>query len=293
MSVHPRARWRWVVVGLGLSLATASCGGPPAPTPSPTPVRPPLSGEFAPRRLPRPVPNAAEPAASPVAGRAPAGRILAIGPAPEGVVADAATRRVVVAVRRPDALVLLDTDTTAVRGRVPLPGSLRHLQLAAAGGPVLVPDESADALLEVALPSGRVLGRTPTGAMPHDANRAPDGTTLVADEAGASVVAVRGRRVLATFSDVTQPGGVAHTGPAGHPVFGVVDVGENTLTFYDGTTLAPLTELAAGEGLAHVVATGAAGWWSSTPAVARCSSTTHRRTRHRSPGWRCPGSRTG
>ena len=173
-----------------------------------------------------------------------------VGSAPEGIVADPTTRRVVVAVRQPDELVLLDTDTTAVRGRVPLPGSLRHLQLAKDGGPVLVPDESSNSLVQVALPSGRVQSRTPTGTMPHDANEAPDGTILVADEAGASLTAVREEAVVATFTDVTQPGGIAHVGNE----FGVVDVGENTLTFYDATTLQPQTELSAGEGPTHVVA---------------------------------------
>jgi DNA-binding beta-propeller fold protein YncE len=185
-----------------------------------------------------------------VAGVRPAGRQLDVGSAPEGIVADATTRRVAVAVRAPDELVLLDTDTTAVRTRVPLPGSLRHLQLARDGGPVLVPDESSNSLLQVALPSGRVLSRTPTGTMPHDANEAPDRTILVADEAGATLTAVRGQKVVATFNDVTQPGGIAHVGN----VFGVVDVGENTLTFYDAAALRPLTELAAGEGPTHVVA---------------------------------------
>lgn len=175
-----------------------------------------------------------------------------MGAAPEGIVADPTTRRVAVAVRRPDQLVLLDTDTTTVRARVALQGSLRHLQLARDGGPVLVPDESSNSLLQVALPSGRVLSRTSTGTMPHDANEAPDGTILVADEAGASLTAVRDQQVVATFTDVTQPGGIAHVGN----VFGVVDVGENTLTFDDAQTLRPLTELSAGDGPTHVVADG-------------------------------------
>jgi len=196
------------------------------------------------------VPTAAEPAASPVPVVRPVGRLIEIGAAPEGIVADVGTRRVAVAVRQPDALVLLDTDTAKVVTRVPLPGSLRHLQLAREGGPVLVPDESSNSLLQVALPSGRILSRTATGNMPHDANEAPDGTTLVADEAGASLTAVRGQQVVATFTDVTQPGGIAHVGN----VFGVVDVGENTLTFDDAQTLKPLTELAAGDGPTHVVA---------------------------------------
>ncbi|SDU83299.1 DNA-binding beta-propeller fold protein YncE [Microlunatus sagamiharensis] len=235
-------------VTLGL---VAACGTGQGADPTPAAeARPPLSGQFTPRRLPRPVPTAAEPAASPVTTTTPAGRTIEIGNAPEGIVADATTRRVVVAVRGPDELVLLDPTTLAVRGRTPLPGSLRHLQLAAAGGPVLVPDESSTSLLRVALPSGRVLSRTPTGAMPHDANQAPNGTVLVADEAGATLTAIRDDRVVATFTDVTQPGGIAHVGD----VFGVVDVGENTITFDDAATLQPLTELSAGDGPTHVVA---------------------------------------
>lgn len=249
----PRLRpSRLLAAALTLVVVTGCTAGPDAPIATPV-LRPPLAGTFAPRRLPRPVPTAAEPAASPVPAARPAGRVLSIGNAPEGVVADPSTRRVVVAVRRPDQLVLLDADTLAVRARTPLPGSLRHLQLARSGGPVLVPDESSNALLRVALPSGRVVARTPTGAMPHDANQAGE-TTLVADEAGATVVAVRDDRVVATFDDVTQPGGIAHTGTGASATFAVVDVGENTLTFYDAATLQPLTELSAGEGPTHVVA---------------------------------------
>ena len=208
---------------MALALLT-SCTSRTAP-PDPATVRPPLSGTFAPRRLARPVPTAAEPAASPVPGARPAGRQIAIGNAPEGIVADGPTRRVVIAVRRPDQLVLLDADSELVRSRTPLSGSLRHLQLARAGGPVLVPDESSSSLIQVALPSGRVLVRTPTGAMPHDANEAPNGTILVADEAGATLTAVRDGQVVATFDDVTQPGGIAHVGSGSGTVFGVVDVG--------------------------------------------------------------------
>ncbi len=251
MTPRPRTTRSALAAGAVLSLV-AACGGDPAATPStPTAVeRPPLSGDFTPRRLPRPVPTAAEPAASPTVTTTPAGRTLPIGNAPEGIVADATTRRVVVAVRQPDELVLLDPSSLAVEARTPLPGSLRHLQLAAAGGPVLVPDESSTSLLRVALPSGDILSRTPTGAMPHDANQAENGTVLVADEAGATLTAVRADRVVATFTDVTQPGGIAHVGD----VFGVVDVGENTITFDDAETLRPLTELAAGDGPTHVVA---------------------------------------
>lgn len=252
MAVVPSPPTPRVVVALLLAASlTGACGSSPGADPSPGAVRPPLSGQFTPRRLPRPVPTAAEPAASPLPAARPAGRVLPIGNAPEGIVVDAGTREVAVAVRDPDQLVLLDSRSLAVRHRTPLPGSLRHLRLAADGGPVLVPDESADALVQVALPSGRVLATTPTGDMPHDAARADDGTVLVANEAGATVVALRDGAVVRTYDDVTQPGGVASV--AG--TFGIVDVGENTITFVDATTLQPLTELAAGDGPTHVATT--------------------------------------
>src|SRR5437588_563177 len=83
---------------------------------------------------------------APAPSTPPPGRQIPVGPAPEGVVVDPVTRTVAVATRNPDSLVLLDADTGAVRTRTPLPGFVRHLQLAAPGGPVLVPVESANAL---------------------------------------------------------------------------------------------------------------------------------------------------
>jgi DNA-binding beta-propeller fold protein YncE len=178
------------------------------------------------------------------------GRVIAVGSAPEGIVADPVTRTVAVGVRQPDELILINADTERVSATVPLPGVLRHLQLAAPGGPVLVPDESSNSLLRVALPGGAVQSRVETGKSPHDANQAADGTIFVANEAGATVVAVRDNRVVHTFTDVTQPAGLAHVGNT----VGLVDVRENTLTFYDAATLAPITELPAGIGPTHVLA---------------------------------------
>jgi DNA-binding beta-propeller fold protein YncE len=181
---------------------------------------------------------------------APAGRVAPVGAAPEGIVADAVTHTVVVGVRDPDALALLDAGGPRVTQRVPLPGVLRHLQLAAPGGPVLVPDEGSDSLLRVALPDGAILSRVPTGASPHDANQAANGTIFVANEAGGSVVAVHGTRVVHTFTDVTQPAGLASVGDT----MGLIDVRENTLTLYDADTLTPVVELPAGAGPTHVLA---------------------------------------
>ena len=115
--------------------------------------RPPADG------LPPPAePQSAPPQTAPVPGR-----IVPVGKAPEGVVVDAATRTVAVAKRDPNELVLLNADTGQVVQRVPLPGFVRHLQLADPGGPVLVPVESANALVRVELPNGRALPQIVTG----------------------------------------------------------------------------------------------------------------------------------
>jgi DNA-binding beta-propeller fold protein YncE len=64
------------------------------------------------------------------------------------------------------------------------------------------------------------------------------------------VVAVRGDRVVHTFTDVTQPAGLAAVGN----LVGLVDVRENTLTVYDAQRLQRVAELPAGAGPTHVVA---------------------------------------
>ncbi|MDQ2788722.1 MAG: YncE family protein, partial [Actinomycetota bacterium] len=196
------------------------------------------------------LPPAAEPAPAPVPNAPPAGRTVLVGAAPEGVVVDPQTHIVAVGVRDPAALTLLDANTGAVLRKVPLPGALRHLQLAAPGGPVLVPDESSNQLLRVALPGGEIISQVVTGTVPHDATQAANGTVFVANELGHTVVAVRGDQVVHTFTDVTQPAGLAAVGD----LVGLVDVRENTLTIYDAQRLARVAELPAGAGPTHVVA---------------------------------------
>jgi DNA-binding beta-propeller fold protein YncE len=173
-----------------------------------------------------------------------------VGAAPEGVVADPQTHIVAVGVRDPFALALLDATTGTVLRKVPLPGGLRHLQLAAPGGPVLVPDEGSHQLLRVALPGGEVTSQVTTGVVPHDATQAANGTVFVANELGHSVVAVRGNQVVHTFTDVTQPAGLAAVGN----LVGLLDVRENTLTVYDAQRLQRVAELPAGAGPTHIVA---------------------------------------
>ena len=134
----------------------------------------------------RPPADALPPPAEP--GRAPRaptpGRVVPVGDSPEGVVVDAATRTVAVAKRNPDELVLMNADTGGSRQRVPLPGAVRHLQLAKPGGPVLVPVESANALVRVDLPGGAADPRSSPAPCRTTPSEAPNGSVFVANEHG-------------------------------------------------------------------------------------------------------------
>lgn len=196
-----------------------------------------------------PDPPAAEPAEAPPAAQ-PAGKVIDIGARPEGVVADADSGLVAVGVRDPNALAIVDGRTGAVTDRVRLPGNVRHLQLAAPGGPVLLPSESANSLLTVELLSGEIAARIPTGRFPHDATAAANGTIFVTNEFGGSIAVVRDGRVVRTLTGHTQPGGIAADGNA----LGVIDVKRNDLTVYDATTLRRVGRVPAGDGPTHVVA---------------------------------------
>jgi DNA-binding beta-propeller fold protein YncE len=225
-------RLRSVIATVVATALMTGCGSPPAAPPPPH------------------LPPAAEPAPAPVPNAPPAGLVVPVGTSPEGVVTDPQTQTVAVGVRDPFALALLDATTGATRRRVELPGGLRHLQLAAPGGPLLVPDEGANRFIRVTLPGGQIASEVMIGVAPHDATAAADGTVFVANELGHSVVAVRGDRVVHTFTDVTQPAGLAAAGN----LVGLVDVRENTLTVYDAQRLQRVAELPAGAGPTHVVA---------------------------------------
>ncbi len=227
-------RPRWITVTVLAAAVIAGCGSAPPAAAPPTSELPP----------------AAEPAHAPVPTAPAAGRTVPVGAAPEGVVVDPQTHIVAVGVRDPAALTLLDATTGAVLRKVALPGALRHLQLAGPGGPVLVPDEGSNRLLRVALPGGEITSEVVTGVVPHDATQAANGTVFVANELGHSVVAVRGDQVVHTFTDVTQPAGLAAVGN----LVGLVDVRENTLTVYDAQRLQRVAEVPAGAGPTHVVA---------------------------------------
>ena len=177
--------------------------------------------------------------------------VFTVGDGPQGIVYDPTTSTLVVAVEKPSRLLLLDPTSMAVRVSVPLPGTVRHLQLAQPGGPVLVPSESANALVQVSLPTGSVLSSTPVGRQPHDAAGLPDGTVVVGNEFGQSLSIIRDGVVVKTATGVRQPGGVID---AGNEV-AVVDVGGFTVSTYDPASGSRTAVLPAGAGPTHGVLT--------------------------------------
>ncbi|NHA69278.1 YncE family protein [Phycicoccus flavus] len=216
----------------GLGLAACSGGGPGGSGASSAP----------------PERTGAEPADAPTPSVEPAGRVADVGYAPEGLVRDPATGLLALGVRRPDRLLVLDPRTLAVRRSVPVPGSVRHLGLATGGGTVLVPNEGDDTLLEVDVRTGATRS-TAVGHVPHDAAGAADGDLLVADEFSGSLSVVREGRVVHTFDDLAQPGGVVAVGRFAV----VVDVRDWTLTSYDLDTLRRVARVPAGDGPTHAV----------------------------------------
>jgi DNA-binding beta-propeller fold protein YncE len=200
---------------------------------------------------PRRLPPAAEPAASPPLRAMPAGRVLRVGRAPEGV-AFAARGLVAVALRAPPRVAIVRAGR--VVRRVPLPGAARHLAAGAASGTVLVPAETADRLLTVGASNGRVLADVGVGRSPHAAVAAAAGRVFVADERAGALSVVRGAHVERTLSTPLQPGGIAAT--ADGRLVAVVSVRERTLTVYDAVTLRRVGSLPAGVGPTHVAIRG-------------------------------------
>ncbi len=198
------------------------------------------------------LPPPAEPARSPPPGERPAGRVVAVGNQPEGLVADARTGLVGVGLTDPDRLALVDARSGRVERRVVLPESPRHLQLERAGGPVLVPAERADALVRVELPSGRT-GSIQVGRFPHDAAAAA-GRIFVADEFADTVSVVERGRVIERLEAPVQPGGVVAAGSDTRVA--VVAVRERAVEVFDARSLRSLGQADAGVGPTHVVSDG-------------------------------------
>jgi len=194
----------------------AGGGGKPAPAKSPA--------------LPFP-PKAAEPAGSPPLSRKPAGRVVKIGAPAEGLAADPETGLVAVALKTRKQLLLVDGKTGSVRRSIALPASPRHLDLARPGGPVLVPAEEADMLVQVALPGGEKT-QTPVGDYPHNATFA-NGRAYAADEFGSTVTAVEDGEAVEQAPVDDQPGGIVAVGDQ----LGLISVRAYTVSLIDQDTL--------------------------------------------------------
>lgn len=201
--------------------------------------------ENAAREKPPPAP---EPAEAPPLEAEPAGRVVEVGPAPEGLAADPETGLVAVALRNPNELALLDGESGEVMKRVGLPESARHLDLAAPGGPVLVPAEGSDSLAQVGLPGGEIVAETPVGDFPHAA-AARNGRIFVVNEMASTASIVEGGRELETIETAFKPGGVAVTEGG---LVGIVGVRGLTLEVFEADTLESLGRVDAGEGPTHV-----------------------------------------
>ena len=192
--------------------------------------------------------GAAEPAKAPTTSQSPAGIVIPVGPDAEGIAYDATTGSLVVAVHAPDRLLMLDPRTLFIRRGVALPGSARHVELAAAGGPVLVPLETTGQLAQVSLPAGAIT-LIDVGKQPHDAAATGDGTIVVGNEFGHSLTLISAARCAPSSVASTQPGGVIGDGTR----FAVVDVATFDVDLYDTQTGDKIASAAAGAGPTHGV----------------------------------------
>jgi DNA-binding beta-propeller fold protein YncE len=196
-------------------------------------------------------PPAPEPAEAPPLDKEPAGRVVEVGNAPEGIAADPETGLVAVGLRNPDELALVDGESGKVVRRTELPESPRHLAIAGAGGPVLVPAEGSDSLVQVGLPDGEILSETPVGDFPHSAAAAPDGRIFVVNEMGSTASVIEDGRELEKIETPLAPGGVAVTSGG---LVGIVGVRGLVLEVFEADTLEPVGRIDAGEGPTHVAA---------------------------------------
>lgn len=195
---------------------------------------------------------AAEPASSPVPTTEPAGMVIEPGFGDlEGIIADPRTGLVVAGSRNPDGVVIIeDANGKNPKSRLVMtPESPRHMQLAAPGGPVIFGAERSNDLVEVTLPKGEV-STVDVGEFPHDATRAPNGKTFVANEMGDTISVIEDGEVIETLPAPIQPGGIA----VSDGLVGVVAVAERVLRVYDSDTLEAVGQVDIGVGATHVVA---------------------------------------
>ena len=230
--VRPGGHWAALITLGAVLLVLAGCG----------------SGGDEAQREPPPAP---EPAEAPPLEEEPAGRVVEVGPAPEGVAVDLETGLVAVALRNPNELALVDGERWEISQRVELPESARHIDIAAPGGPVLVPAEGSDSLVQVGLPDGEIVAETPVGDFPHAATASPDGRIFVLNEKASTASIVEDGREVETVKTDLKPGGVAVTESG---LVGVVGVQGLTLEVFASDSLESLGRVDAGEGPTHVKA---------------------------------------
>ena len=203
---------------------------------------------------------AAEPGKAPAPAAPPPGRIVPVTGAPEGIVVTSGGVAAI-GVRNPDGVVLADAATGAVRQTVPTTGSPRHLSLARPEGPVLVPLEGSNELLDLDPATGAVTATVrDVGRQPHDVAQTSDGTRVVTNELGGGMVFVRDNAVASSVPPgPKQPGGVAAVGKYA----AVADVQGNGVFVYDGAAGTEVAKAPVGKKLTHITAMG-----ESTVAVA-------------------------
>ncbi|HEY4097861.1 MAG TPA: hypothetical protein VGM33_20235 [Baekduia sp.] len=197
------------------TVAVAGCGGSGARQPE----RPALS-------------PAAQPARSPALTGKPAGRVVAVGGAPEALAIDPTAREVVVAVGDPARLVVLDARTGRRKRTVALIGGA-----GSAPSVFTIPDPTgARALATPQAPAAAVVA----------------GRTFVADPRSNTVAVLDDGRPTARFRVDTDP--VALAAADGDHALAVVSGRERTLALYDPRTLKRLGRAPAGAGPAQVAA---------------------------------------
>ena len=178
-----------------------------------------------------------------------AGRSVKVGADPQGIAVASSAGLVAVGVHSPTAsIVLLSARTGRFVKRIPIAGAPRHLAVAGPAGPVLVPEERVNELLELTLPSGHTRSYR-VGHFPH-AVAAVDGRVFVGNERGGTLSEIFPTGRVQRITGFTQPGGLA---PIGR-YMAVVDVAKFTVSLLDVQTAQVVKRLPAGQGPTHAAA---------------------------------------
>lgn len=219
---------------LVLGLVLLGCGAPTKPadiqsSATATSLPPPAEPEVAP-----PAPGEVSPAAV----------IPLPEGAAEGAIVEPESGVLVVALRAPDRIALVDLRTRGVR-TLPAPGAARHLALGAAGE-ILLLAENTDLLARMSVTGDPARRQIEVGRQPHDAVQVGE-TVFVSNEFGGSVGVVRDGRMIRELGGLVQPGGITAAGGR----VAAVDVRGNRLHVFDEASLRRVAVLPAGQGPSH------------------------------------------